>query len=427
MNFENFEKNMSLIGAKVDSPICYKNNRICFERAEGTCLYDSNGKRYIDLVNGKGAVLLGHNDEDVNHSIISSVEYNKNIHTGPSEVITELSKIILRDCKLNDGKISYFTTGTSACRAAVTLAQKYTGKRTVLSAGYHGWDAMWEPVKVFLKKNDYGVVDFYFIPELLEKCIEKYSDIALIIIAPDYVYLKKETLLRIVKLAKDNGILLCCDDVKQGYRYQKGSSLELLTDEKADLYTFSKGLANGNRISCLVGRSEIMDLSQNYTFTSYYNMLPYFAALATLKKMERINGYDKLNVIGKKLSEATNSIFAQYELPIRILGNGPMLQFVCGNDEIEERFYQYAVDNGLLLFVRDNQAMSCAISDEIISEICEKFHTICKQLCLEFPQYIKCGISSERIFMTAWEMIDGAADIGTFEDKLKWTKKILDM
>lgn len=33
-----------------------------------------------------------------------------------------------------------------------------------------------------------------------------------------------------------------------------------------------------------------------------------------------------------------NCVFAQYELPIRVLGNGPMLQFVCGNDEIEERF-----------------------------------------------------------------------------------------
>ena len=95
-----------------------------------------------------------------------------------------------------------------------------------------------------MKENDYGVVEFYFIPELLEKCIEMYSDIALIIISPDYVYLKKDTLQRIVKLAKENDILLCCDDVKQGYRYRKGTSLELVTDEKADLYTFAKGLAN---------------------------------------------------------------------------------------------------------------------------------------------------------------------------------------
>ncbi len=425
MRFENFEKDMSIIGAKVDSPIS-DNNRICFESAEGTYLYDSSGKKYIDLVNGKGAIMLGHNDEEVNAYIISSIKDNKSIHTGPTEVITELSKIILQDCKFDDGKISYFTTGTSACRAAVTLAQKYTGKRTVLSAGYHGWDAMWEPSNCFLGKNHYDVVDFYFIPELLEKCIEKYSDIALIIIAPDYVYLKKETLSRIVKLAKDNEILLCCDDVKQGYRYRKGASLELITNERADLYTFSKGLANGNRISCLVGASEIMNLSENYTFTSYYDMMPYFAALATLKKMDRIGGYDKLNEIGKKMAEVMNSIFAQYELPIRVFGSGPMLQFVCGNDEIEEKFYQYTVDNGLLLFVRDNQAMSCSISDKIIIEICGKIHSVCKQLCLEFPQYIRTSISSKRIFMTAWEMIDGAADIGTFEDKIKWIKAMLE-
>ena len=28
--------------------------------------------------------------------------------------------------------------------------------------------------------------------------------------------------------------------------------------------------------------------------------------------------------------------------------------------------------------------------------------------------------SSKRIFMTAWDMMDGAADIGNFEDKIKW-------
>ena len=178
-------------------------------------------------------------------------------------------------------------------------------------------------------------------------------------------------------------------------------------------------------VPCLVGRSELLDLAENYTYTSYYHMSPYYAAVATLKKMESINGYESLNKIGKKLSEVMNCVFAQYELPIRVLGNGPMLQFVCGNDEIEERFYQYTVENGLLLFVRDNQATSCAISYEIMSEICEILHKICKQLCLEFPKYIKSGISSKRIFMTAWDMMDGAADIGNFEDKIKWVKEII--
>ena len=44
---------------------------------------------------GKGAVMLGHNDEDVNRAIISSVEQKNNIHTGPTQVITELSDIFV--------------------------------------------------------------------------------------------------------------------------------------------------------------------------------------------------------------------------------------------------------------------------------------------------------------------------------------------
>lgn len=426
MNFIDFENKLQMISTMVDSPVTEKDARICFDYAHGCYLYDSNGKKYIDLINGKGAVMLGHNDEDVNQAIMTSISERKNIHTGPAEVVIELTNIILQDIQLEDAKVTYFTTGTEACRAAVSIAKRNTGKKIVLSSGYHGWDIMWEGAEEFLEANQYGVVNFYFVPELLKQCIEKYTDnIALIIISPDYVYLEAETLCRIVKLAKENNILLCCDDVKQGYRFRKGDSLHQITSQNADIYTFSKGLANGNRISCLVGRATLMREAKEFSFTSFYNLIPYYAAVATLKKMDEQDGYTYLNKIGDKMAKAINCILAESQLPIKVLGHGPMLQFVCGNDELENAFYKKTTEKGLLLYVRDNQAMTCAMNEQVILEVCEIIKEVTSELKVSHSQDINGNISSERVFKTAWEMIDGAADVGTYEDKIKWIKELL--
>lgn len=142
MEFQNFEDKLEIVAAKVESPTNRNKERICFDKADGYHLIDSNGKRYVDLINGKGAVMLGHNDKDVNQAIIDSIVGLDNIHTGPSDVVLELSNMILEDIHLDDAKITYFSTGTAACRAAVLLAKKYTGKDIIISAGYHGWDLM---------------------------------------------------------------------------------------------------------------------------------------------------------------------------------------------------------------------------------------------------------------------------------------------
>lgn len=204
-----------------------------------------------------------------------------------------------------------------------------------------------------------------------------------------------------------------------------GSSIEQATDIKADLYTFSKGLANGNRISCLVGRNELMSKASNFTFTSFYNAIPFYAAVTTLKKMKENKGYEYLNEIGEKLSIEMNCVLAESEIPIRVFGQGPMLQFVCANDELEEEFYHLCTENGLLLFERDNQAMSCAIDDDAIAEVCDILKDVTEKLAIKFPQYKNANISSKRVFSTAWDMIDGAADIGKLEDKIEWIKELM--
>lgn len=419
------EERLGIIATFIESPVDRKSNsRLLFEKAEGHMVFDVNGKDYIDLINGKGSIILGHNDPGVEAALKSLLKKNQNNLTGPVDAILDLANIIIDDIGIPDSKISFYSTGTSACRAAATAARYITGCNLILSAGYHGWDPMWIQGPALLEPNNEGVLEFFFVPELLETALKRYAGkIALVIFSPDYVYLSPNTILDIISICRKNEVLICCDDVKHGYRHRKGSSLQLVTEDNADLYTFSKGLANGHRISCLIGPSKIMSGCKELTYTSYYDLFPVTAALETLHIMQRNNGYEHLNSIGRKLIHDLRSIFDQTGLPISVNGDGSIFQFVFGTDRLEEAFYQKSLESGILLYEGDNQTISLCFNDEVISDLLRRFETVIDKILPDFSDVEGDEITDERTFMTAWNMIDGASDILPYEKTLKIIEK----
>lgn len=419
-------KNFGKISNISEAPIDYDLGQTeVFTKAHGSYIYTKT-RSYIDLNNGKGSVILGHNDAEINQAVIQAINNYANIHTGPTEIISMLSDLILHDYSVKEGAIAYYTTGTSACRAAVSVAMECSGKSIVLSAGYHGWDIMWKASNGFLLPNDYGVVDFYFVPSLLEKCVELYKGkIALIIFSPDYVYLKPETIQKIVEIAKKENILVCCDDVKQGYRYRQGASISPSIQDKVDLYTASKGLANGYRLSCLIGNNELLKCCHTYTYTSFFDTIQYHVAYTTLTKMREIKGYDLLNKIGKELSLKLNILFRKRNIPIVVLGSGPMFQFVSINDQIEDVFHRECFRHGIIIYEGDNQAVSCSMNSDVIDDLLNRMSNVCDGISYAIKDNTSLELSSERIFKSAWNMMDGAADIGNNEDKLRWIHELI--
>lgn len=420
-------KDLKIIATEVESPkINNSELKILFSSAEDATLIDEYGKNYIDLINGKGSIILGHNDKTVVNDIKYFLDNKSNIFTGPSQHIIKLAKMIIEDLDVVDYKTTFFTTGTSACRAAAVTAQKHTGGDIILSSGYHGWDAMWDFSGQLFEPNKNGVIDFYFMPETLELLLEKYKGrVALVIISPDYIYHKPSTICKIIELAHRYNVLFCCDDVKQGYRHRQGSSLELVTQEKADLYTFSKGLANGYRISCLVGKSEVMESARELSFTSYYDVLPVAASLATLKKMRNKKGYFHLNDMGNKLIDRLRSLFIESRLPINVNGVGPIFQIVLGNPELESFFYSSALENGLLLYEGDNQTISYCFTDQVVDETVKRFENTIDMISKKFSNLKGMDITPEITFKTAWNMVDGATDVLPYEKKIKLIEELV--
>lgn len=383
----------------------------------------SDGKQYIDLMNGKGSITLGHHHPAVNSAITKHLHSGLASATCWSDMHEALTDRISGDVGMDDPRLALFSTGTEACRAAVQVARQFSGRRVIASAGYHGWGDYWACSEHLMEANECGVIDFYFVPELLEQLLEQHrGQMALVILSPDYVHLQPATLRRLAQLARSEGVLLCCDDVKQGYRSGRASRFSDVVGFQADMYTFAKGLANGHRLSCLVGRADAMVEAKEFTYTAYFDTIPIVAALATLDYMDRHDGYQRLVRCGAALAAEMRNIVKRTELPIEIYGDGPMLQIVGATEALDQALYANCATAGLLLYEGDNQAVSLA-TIEVFDELLTRFEAgvVATSKCSDRSD--PAQVTSHRRFQAAFRMIDGATDVISVEEAVRWIKE----
>ncbi|MGM9513288.1 aminotransferase class III-fold pyridoxal phosphate-dependent enzyme [Roseateles sp. DB2] len=397
--------------------------RLRATHSEGAKVTLTDGRQYIDLMNGKGCVTLGHHHPAVDEAIIRHLQGKLASATCWSDAHEQLADQIIQDLSLPQSSLAFFSTGTEACRAAMQVARKATGRRLVLSAGYHGWGQDWDSATELLSPNAAGVVDFYFIPELLERALTQYrGQVALVMMSPDYVHMSPEGLARLASITRAHGVLLCCDDVKQGYRSTAASAFPKATGQHADLYTFAKGLANGQRLSCLVGLQALMRAAKEFTYTAYFDTLPIVASLATLAEMRRVNGYQALSRCGAQIAEGMREIVRRRELPIAIYGEGPMLQIVAATEAMDQVVYTHCAAAGLLLYEGDNQTPSLATA-EVLDELLERFDSALASAAQQLGPIGPQPISDRRRFQAAFCMMDGATDQVPSDAVLHWLEE----
>jgi glutamate-1-semialdehyde aminotransferase len=383
----------------------------------------SDGKEYIDLMNGKGCVTLGHHHPAVTSAISAHLELKQASATCWSDRHDELANRVIADIGMGGTRLAFFSTGTEACRAAVEAARKFSGRRLVASAGYHGWGDYWAKADELLEANASGIIDFYFVPELLERILQRHrGHVGLVILSPDYVHLYPDTLRRLAEIARCDGVLLCCDDVKQGYRSVAASQFPKAVGFHADLYTFAKGLANGQRLSCLVGRSDVMASAEEFTYTAYFDTIPIVSALATLDYMAKHEGYHRLVQCGATLAAEMRNAVRRRDLPIEIYGDGPMFQIVAATDAIDQNLYASCAESGLLLYEGDNQSVSLATAD-VFDELLQRFDTALIATSRKLGAIDPLPVAPRRRFQAAFRMLDGATDVVSPEQAIQWVKE----
>jgi acetylornithine/succinyldiaminopimelate/putrescine aminotransferase len=116
---------------------------ISVSHAEGIYLYDTDNKRYTDLISGIGVSALGHKNPYVIRAIKNQIDkhlhvmvYGEYIQSAPNLLAKKIAGLLPPplDC-------CYFVnSGTEANEGALKLAKRYTGRYEIISCrkSYHG-------------------------------------------------------------------------------------------------------------------------------------------------------------------------------------------------------------------------------------------------------------------------------------------------
>src|SRR5712691_2288875 len=260
------------------------------DRAQGSEIWDTDGRRYIDFVGGIGVMNVGHNHPRVMAAVREQLD--RVTHTAFQVVMYEsYLRLAERLCEVAPGdgpkKAIFFSTGAEAVENAVKIARAATGRPAVISfrGSFHGRTllALSLTGSVQPYKQDFGpyATEIYQTPfpyayrgwnteaaigdleNLLESEVAP-RRVAAIVIEPvlgegGFVPAPLDFMRKLRELCDRHGILLIVDEIQTGFgRTGKFFAIEH-SGMQPDLITVAKSLAAGFPLSGVIGRAEVMD------------------------------------------------------------------------------------------------------------------------------------------------------------------------
>jgi amino acid adenylation domain-containing protein len=243
------------------------------ERADGPYLWDKDGNRYIDMLNGYGSILFGHSPQFVTDAVRAQLELGFPI--GPqTELAGECAALVAGMTGME--RVSFCNTGSEAVMAAMRLARTVTGRDLIVlfSGAYHG---MIDEVLVKSTRSERSIpaapgipresvhnmlVLEYGSPAALEVIRRRKDEIAAVLVEPvqsRHPGLRPVEFLRELRsITEEAGAALVFDEVVTGFRTHPGGA-QALFGIRADIATYGKVVAGGMPIGVISGSRTYMD------------------------------------------------------------------------------------------------------------------------------------------------------------------------
>jgi 4-aminobutyrate aminotransferase/(S)-3-amino-2-methylpropionate transaminase len=363
---------------------------VVIDHAQGSELWDVDGRRYIDFVGGIGVMNVGHNHPRVMEAVRAQVE--RVTHTSFQVVMYEpYLRLAQRMSELapseGPNKAIFFSTGAEAVENAVKIARAHTGRPAVISfrGGFHGRTllALTLTGSVQPYKQNFGpyAAEVYQAPFpyeyrgwSTERALESLNEllasdvspqrVAAIIIEPvlgegGFVPAPRDFLLALRALTEKHGIMLIADEIQTGFgRTGKFFAIEH-SGVRPDLITVAKSLAAGFPLSGVVGRAEVMDAPMPGGLGGTYggNPIACAAGLAVLDVMRDERLPERAARIGSVVEERMHSWQAEHDIvgDVRVMGAMAGMELVRNRktkepaDTETARLLGLARDRGLIL------------------------------------------------------------------------------
>ncbi len=360
--------------------------------ANGSYIYDSNGKAMLDFVAGVSANSLGHNHPKVNEAIKNQLaQYTHVMVYGEfiQKPQLELCKALAATLPPNLSSVYLVNSGTEATEGALKLAKRFTGRSEIIAAknAYHGntqgamsvcgaeqQNRAFRPLIPGSKFIEYN-------NELdLEKITSKTAGVILETIqgGAGFIEPKNNYLAKVKQRCEEVGALLILDEIQSGI----GRTGTFWGFENynviPDIIITGKGLGGGMPIGAFIASFEVMDCLKEHPKLGHITTFGGHPVIASAG-LATVQEITTSNLMEESLRKETliRNKFKNYPKVKEIRGKGLMLALLVDTPEAASQVILNCLDKGLILFwlLFEGRAIRITppltISDEELKKGCD--------------------------------------------------------
>jgi acetylornithine/N-succinyldiaminopimelate aminotransferase len=337
---------------------------VVFVAGQGSWLTDSEGRSYLDFIQGWAVNTLGHSPQPIIAALARQSE--RLINCSPAfynDQMIRLSDLLTRHSGLH--QVFLANSGAEANEGAIKLARKWGAKHRkgayeiiTMDHGFHGrtlatmaasgkaqWEHLYEPkVSGFVKVplNDLAAVEAAITPRTVAVMLEPIQGEAGVFEATD-------AFMRGVRaLTRERGVLLILDEIQTGI----GRTGRLFGFEHAgtppDIMTLAKGLGGGVPLAALVAHRDVCCFEygdQGGTFCG--NPIMAAVGCAVIEAVTQPGFLARVTQAGEQLANRLHALSHRHGCG-EVRGRGLLLALDLRRD-IAPQVTARAMEHGLLL------------------------------------------------------------------------------
>ena len=409
-----FARALELMPGGVNSPVrafrSVGGSPFFVKSAQGATLVTADDRELIDFVCTWGPAIHGHNHPRIRAALAAALEHGTSFGT-PNPYEVEMAELIVRFFP-SIQKVRLCNSGTEATMSAIRLARGFTKRDKLIKfAGcYHGHsDALL--IKAGSGALTHGHPDSAGVPSAVaqDTIVLPYNDpaalaaafaanpgqVACVILEPfcgnvGFIMPDPGYLAAVREACTRAGAVLIFDEVMTGFRIARGGVQER-EGVVPDLTCLGKIIGGGLPVGAFGGRADIMDglapLGPVYQAgTLSGNPLAMAAGIASLRLLDELDPYARLDALGRQLRDAVLAAAAAKGLPVQVPQCGSMFSIfftdtpvrdyataLKGDAKLFARFFQACLEGGVYLAPSAYEAgfLSTAHDGPAIARACE--------------------------------------------------------
>jgi glutamate-1-semialdehyde 2,1-aminomutase len=302
--------------------------------ARGCRIRDLEGNEWIDFVMGWGSALLGYAHPEVQAAVAPHLGSGA-VLSLPSGLEMKLTEALLARFPSSEA-VLFGKNGSDVCTAAVRVARMYTGRRTILFSGYHGWQDWYADAASPELAGPHAVrtafrFRFNDVDNFRRRVDEHRGQIAAVILEPAAQVegvdgpvrdADPHFLTSVATICRKHGILLVYDEIMTGFRHP-GGSVQKATGVIPDLTCLGKALTSGWPLAALLGPRDILAPTMGriyYHPTFKGEAYSFAAALAALAVFDREDVPARVRAFGQRLMAEVNDVCRELSVAGGLVG-----------------------------------------------------------------------------------------------------------